>query len=79
MIRYLRNPGEKGGRQVKYQALNYVIMGNDLFRRAYDGMTLQCIGQDEQMKVIAEVHEGICGDHQAKEKMRWMVSRYVHF
>ncbi|KAM1724864.1 hypothetical protein ACFX11_023267 [Malus domestica] len=31
------------------------------------------------MRVMAEVHEGICGAHQAGNKMRWLLRRYGYF
>ncbi|KAM2819384.1 hypothetical protein PS2_037809 [Malus domestica] len=31
------------------------------------------------MRVMAEVHEGICGAHQAGTKMRWLLRRYGYF
>ncbi|XP_028119295.1 uncharacterized protein LOC114316816 [Camellia sinensis] len=65
LIKYLSNPNEKSSRQVRFQTLNYVVMGDDLFRKAHDGLTLLCIGKLDQMKVMAETHERICGAHQA--------------
>ncbi|XP_028101058.1 uncharacterized protein LOC114300377 [Camellia sinensis] len=41
-------------------------MGEDLFRKAHDGLTLLCIGKLDQMKAMTEAHEGICGAHQAE-------------
>lgn len=70
LIKYFINANEKVSRQIKYQTLNYVIMGYDLFNRAHDGMTLLYISQNEQMKVMDEVYESICGAYQAREKMR---------
>ena len=70
LIIYLLNPSNVCNRQVKYQALNYVIMGDDLFRKAHDGLTLLCIDQEDEMKTMAKAHEGICGAQQAGDKMR---------
>ncbi|CAN6569845.1 unnamed protein product [Malus baccata var. baccata] len=39
----------------------------------------QLNGQEESMRVMAEVHEGICGAHQAGTKMRWLLKRYGYF
>ncbi|CAN6678225.1 unnamed protein product [Malus baccata var. baccata] len=43
------------------------------------GLLLRCLGQEESMRVMAEVHEGICGAHQAGTKMRWLLRRYGYF
>ncbi|XP_028052434.1 uncharacterized protein LOC114256940 [Camellia sinensis] len=76
LIKYLSNPSEKSDRQIRYQALNYVIMGEDLFRKAHNGLTLLCIGKLDQMKAMAEAHEEICGAHQAGDKMRWLINKF---
>ncbi|XP_028094704.1 uncharacterized protein LOC114294752 [Camellia sinensis] len=67
----------KGAQErVRFQALNYVFMGDDLFRKAHDGLTLLCIGKLDQMKAMAEAHDGICGAHQVGDKMRWLINRF---
>ncbi|KAM1017635.1 hypothetical protein FF2_046394 [Malus domestica] len=40
---------------------------------------LKCLGLKELMRVMAEVHEGIYGAHQAETKMRWLLRRYGYF
>ena len=32
-----------------------------LFKRGVDGLLLKCISTEEEIQVMAEVHEGICG------------------
>ncbi|XP_059623195.1 uncharacterized protein LOC132266358 [Cornus florida] len=55
-------------------------MDGDLYRRsADDGLLFQCISKFEGLKIIAEVHEGICGAHQAGIKMRWLIRRYGYY
>mgnify|MGYP003702973813 CR=1 FL=1 len=44
LIKYLGDPEAKVDRRTKYQAMNYVIMRDDLFRRTQDGLTLLYIG-----------------------------------
>ncbi|XP_028127172.1 uncharacterized protein LOC114323718 [Camellia sinensis] len=43
LIKYLSDPEAKVNRRIKYQAMNYVIMGDDLFRRNQDRLSLLCI------------------------------------
>eukprot|EP01018_Ginkgo_biloba_P008285 Gb_24991 [translate_table: standard] len=45
------------------RASRYVIIGNTLYRRGYDGTLLKCLNSDEANLAIKEVHEGICGAH----------------
>lgn len=70
LIKYLSNLKTRVDKKTRYQALNYVILGDDFFKRTQDSLVLLCIGELEQMQVMAEVHESICGAHQASEKMR---------
>lgn len=51
-------------------ASNFTIKNGDLFRKSpNDDLLLRCLGEDEAKLVMAEVHEGICGAHQAGIKM----------
>eukprot|EP01018_Ginkgo_biloba_P009830 Gb_19959 [translate_table: standard] len=45
------------------RASRYVILGNTLYRRGYDGTLLKCLNSEEVNLAIKEVHEGICGAH----------------
>lgn len=37
------------------------MIGDDLYRRNFKGALLKCINQDESMRLMGEVHEGLCG------------------
>jgi hypothetical protein len=36
---------------------------------------LKCLGSDQSMIPMGEVHEGICGTHQSAHKMNWLLRR----
>ncbi|CAN6551667.1 unnamed protein product [Malus baccata var. baccata] len=55
------------------------IASGNLLRKTPDGLLLKCLGQEESMKVMADVHEGICGAHQVGTKMGWLIRRYGYF
>jgi hypothetical protein len=38
-----------------------------------DGLLLKCLGGEEVTIAMGEVHEGICGAHQAAHKMKWLL------
>ncbi|CAL8164309.1 unnamed protein product [Prunus armeniaca] len=57
-------------------ALNYLMWNEDLVRKSKDGLLLRCLGKEEYMKVIGEVHEGICGAHQGGRKMCCLIRRH---
>ena len=60
----------------KNRALNYVILGDSLYKKVVDGnIILTCLGESEAYIALAEVHEGICGAHQVGEKMKWTLYR----
>jgi hypothetical protein len=50
-----------------------------LFKRGADGILLKCINTGEAMQVMVEVHEGICGAHQSRIKMKWLIHRYGYY
>ncbi|KAM1100267.1 hypothetical protein ACFX2B_006686 [Malus domestica] len=75
-LKDLSSPTSKKNRQ---QATKYVLWKENLLRKTLDGLLLKCLGQEESMRVMAEVHEGICGAHQAGTKMRWLIRRYGYF
>ncbi|CAL9012420.1 unnamed protein product [Prunus brigantina] len=58
-------------------ALNYVMWNEELVRKSRDELLLRCLGKEEYMKVMGEVHEGICGAYQGGRKMRWLIRRYA--
>ncbi|XP_019183731.1 PREDICTED: uncharacterized protein LOC109178650 [Ipomoea nil] len=49
---------------VKRRAPTYVIMGDTLYKRSYNGALLRCLYPDEARAVMEEIHEGTCSAHQ---------------
>ncbi|XP_058192208.1 uncharacterized protein LOC131309616 [Rhododendron vialii] len=76
---YLLNPNEKAERIVKCRSVNYVLLGQDLYRRTSDGLLLLYVSKDQSMRIMGEVHEGTCGAHQAGDKMRWLIRRHGYY
>jgi hypothetical protein len=75
LVRYLENPGHIANRNVRRQALKYVVLYNTLYRQTIDGLFLKCLGSDQSKIAMGEVHEGICGTHQSAHKMKWLLHR----
>jgi hypothetical protein len=46
-----------------------------LYWLGVDGLLLECLGEEEAKVAMGEVHEGMCGTHQAAPKMKWMFKR----
>ncbi|XP_025640864.1 uncharacterized protein [Arachis hypogaea] len=41
----------------------YTMLGNTLYRRGHSQPLLKCISKEEAEEVMAETHEGVCGNH----------------
>ncbi|XP_073314742.1 uncharacterized protein [Primulina huaijiensis] len=57
----LRNPEQKLHYGLKMRILHYVLMEDELYRKGDDGLLFRCLGFPEAMRVMRQVHEGICG------------------
>jgi hypothetical protein len=61
----IRDPGNTTDKKIMRQALKYMSLDDDLYRRTIDGMLLKCLGE-EQAKVVV---------HQSAHKMNWLLRR----
>ncbi|XP_077223458.1 uncharacterized protein LOC143857072 [Tasmannia lanceolata] len=60
------HPPEASGkerRSLQKMASNFVICGEELYRRSFDGIQLLCIDEDQAAELIEQTHEGVCGPH----------------
>jgi hypothetical protein len=69
LLECIRNLGKTTVKKVKWQVLKYKSLDDDLYRRTIDGVLLKCLGKEQAKVAIQEVHDGICGAHQAAYKM----------
>ncbi|CAN6570975.1 unnamed protein product [Malus baccata var. baccata] len=79
IIHHLKDPSSPTSKKNRQHATKYVLWARNLLRKTPDGLLLKCLGQEKSMRVMAEVHEGVCGAHQAGTKMRWLLRRYGYF
>ncbi|KAM1452983.1 hypothetical protein ACFX1Q_003444 [Malus domestica] len=79
IMQYLDNPNGKHNRKTRVHTTNYVTYQNELYRKGEDGLLLICLGPQESAQAITEVHEGVCGAHQSRRKMRWLLRRHGYF
>ncbi|XP_050233412.1 uncharacterized protein LOC126681899 [Mercurialis annua] len=75
LIDWFRHP-DPTNRRIRMLATNYVILADELYKRCREGLLFRCVGPKEAMLVMAEVHEGISGAHQAGPRMRWLIHKY---
>nr|AAT77888.1 putative retrotransposon gag protein [Oryza sativa Japonica Group]ABF98695.1 retrotransposon protein, putative, unclassified [Oryza sativa Japonica Group] len=76
---YLSNPSQSASRKLRYKALKYTLLDDELYYRTIDGVLLKCLSADQAKVAIGEVHEGICGTHQSAHKMKWLLQRTGYF
>ena len=50
-------------RRIRIRAARYLILNNKLYRRSYSQPLLKCLAPEESQYVLAEIHEGIYGNH----------------
>jgi ribonuclease HI len=73
IVGYLRDPSRKVSRKLRYKAIKFVLLDNNLFYKSLDGVLLRCLGPEEAKKMMSEVHDGICGAHQSAYRMKWVI------
>jgi hypothetical protein len=71
----IKNLGSMKDRKIRYQALRYTMVDDELYKRSMDGLLLKCMGEEQAKVAMGEVHEGLCRTHQLVHKMRWMLKR----
>ncbi|XP_070671491.1 uncharacterized protein [Malus domestica] len=79
IIHHLNDPSSPTSKKDRQQATKYVLWARNLLRKTPYGLLSKCLGQEESMRLMAEVHEGVCGAHQAGTKMRWLLRMYGYF
>ncbi|XP_058181214.1 uncharacterized protein LOC131299647 [Rhododendron vialii] len=76
IISFLKRPHHRASRKLRRRAMSYILVGDELYKKSFeDDLLLRCLGHPEAMRVMSEVHEGICGAHQSGIKMRWLIRR----
>ena len=63
LLNYLRDPARGADKKTRHRALKHVLIGDELYFRTMEGLLLKCLGPTEALKVMHDVHEGVCGTH----------------
>jgi ribonuclease HI len=79
IFNYLKDLAWGAPKKIRYRAMKYVLIGDDLFYRTLEGLLLKCLGRIESNRLLHEVHEGTCGTHQSAHKMKWLVRRSGYY
>jgi hypothetical protein len=51
-------------------SLKYTLIDNELYHQTTGDVLLKCLGPDDAILAMVEVHKGICGTHQSAPKMK---------
>ncbi|KAJ8479929.1 hypothetical protein OPV22_023656 [Ensete ventricosum] len=57
----------------------YCIIDGRLYRRGFSRPLLRCLNPTEAQTTLAEIHEGICGDHVGARSLAHMVLRQGYY
>nr|CAE03595.1 OSJNBa0087O24.18 [Oryza sativa Japonica Group] len=49
--------------KISRKAKVYCMIGNDLYKKAPNGVLLKCVSSDDGRHLLLDIHEGICGSH----------------
>jgi hypothetical protein len=75
----LKDPAQGAPKRIRYKAIKYVLIGDNMFYRTLEGLLLKCLGPTEVNWLLHEVHEGACGTHQLAHKMKWLIRRSGYY
>lgn len=76
MMDYLHNPSNKVEFKMKQRVLKYTMIGDELYRQIFNGVSLKCFNQAELIQLMGEIHEGLCGAHRSGPVMKWLIIRH---
>nr|AAQ56323.1 putative polyprotein [Oryza sativa Japonica Group] len=79
LVTLKHNPSQSASRKLRYKALKYTLLDDELYYRMIDGVLLKFLSANQVKVAIGEVHEGICGTHQSAHKMKWLLWRAGYF
>lgn len=60
-------------RKIKYKALSYIIIVNELFKTTPEGVLLKFLSEAEAYLEIFSADSGSCGAPQVGHKMKWLL------
>ena len=58
---YLKDPSKKVNIKIRFQAIKYVLLEEELYYRTIDGVLLKCIDKEEEKVLMGECDTlGVC-------------------
>ena len=53
----------KQAHKIRVQATRFTLIEEHLYKRSFTGPYLRCLNHSEALYVLAELHQGVCGNH----------------
>jgi hypothetical protein len=75
----MKDPAWGAPKRIRYKAMKYVLIGDNMFYMTLEGLLLKCLRPTEANQLLHEVHEGAYGTHQSTHKMKWLISRSGYY
>ena len=75
----LGNLNKRVPHRTKAQAHNFVLLEGELYIKGLDDLLLKCLSFLDNMEVMKQIHEGVCGAHQSGVKIQWLIRRHDYF
>jgi len=51
----------------------------NLYEKGVNRVLIKCLGREKSLKVMAEVHEGLCGSHRVVHTIKWLIYRHGYY
>ncbi|XP_019190497.1 PREDICTED: uncharacterized protein LOC109184956 [Ipomoea nil] len=64
---------------IKRRTPRFIYYKETLYRRSFDGIFLRCLGEEEALQAMQEVHSGVCGAHQSGPKLHFHIKRMGYY
>lgn len=59
--------------------IEFVNLARVLYRRSVNGSLDICLSEGGSYLAQSKIHEGLCGAHQAGDKMKWVLQRQGYY
>jgi hypothetical protein len=79
IFNYLKDRARGAPKRIRYKAMKYVLIGDDMFYMILEGLLLKCLGPTKANRLLHEVHEGASGTHQLTHKMKWLIRQSGYY
>ncbi|XP_075636742.1 uncharacterized protein LOC142608977 [Castanea sativa] len=76
---YLDGANKSERHSIRMMATQYILCGEQLYRRSYDGVHLRCLKREEAERVMEEVYQGIYGLHMNERMLAKKILRIEYY